>query len=602
LKSILFLVLIALPVCLKAQGSAIPLGNSAYPIVERLEILTGSAFPGNSSFKWFYRGDVTNFAGSLDTAQLSERDRQDLDFIYRDNNEWLATAEDPVTIAGKKEGVFQQIGTDSLGPIYRKSTPSQMLACEKDARYTRCRKPLLKYFYRTPANFFELNKSFFHLRINPVINLKLAKGNGEAGAQFLAQRGVELRGGIDDRVWFYSNIVDALARFPDYVNDYIQQNRAIPGAAYYKKYESTIFDSSQGYDFLNGQAHLGFNITRHVAVQFGHGRHFIGNGYRSMLLSDFANNYLYLKLDWRFGRLRYQNLFAELAALSAQANPGENLLPKKYMAAHYLSYDLTENLSFGLCEATIFNRDSLNGQFDLQYLNPVILYRTVEQLLNSPDNVLIGLNARWNFLRRFQLYAQLMMDEFKYKELLIDRRGWWANKYGVQAGLKYVNAFGIEHLDLQAEFNAVRPYTYTYADTLGASYSHYSQALAHPSGANFREWVGLLRWQPLQAWTLTGRVIRSTAGEDSNGSNWGGNILIPYTSRVQEYGNQTGQGVGADVTLLGFDLSYELWHNLFLDLHYFYRKKVSDLPERSRNEQFFGGGFRMNIGQWRADF
>ena len=73
-------------------------------------------------------------------------------------------------------------------------------------------------------------------------------------------------------------------------------------------------------------------------MELGHGRHFIGNGMRSLLLSDFSNNYFYLKFNTRVWKLNYQNLFAELSAVSANQLPGDLLLNKKYMASHYLSF------------------------------------------------------------------------------------------------------------------------------------------------------------------------------------------------------------------------------------------------------------------------
>jgi hypothetical protein len=98
------------------------------------------------------------------------------------------------------------------------------------------------------------------------------------------------------------------------------------------------------------------------------------------------------------------------------------------------------------------------------------------------------MDAKWNFLKRFQLYGQLMLDEFVFSELVTNNQGWWANKYGIQAGLKYIDAFGIDHLDLQAEYNQVRPYTYTHRDS-SAYYAHYDTPLAHPLGANFKELI-----------------------------------------------------------------------------------------------------------------
>ena len=111
-----------------------------------------------------------------------------------------------------------------------------------------------------------------------------------------------------------------------------------------------------------------------------------------MLLSDYANNYLYLQLNTRVSIFHLQNTFAELSATGSRDNVGDSLLPKKYMAAHYLSLQVSPKLSFGLFESVIFSRDQ---GFELQYLNPVIFYRTVERLLDSPDNVLLGLNINY---------------------------------------------------------------------------------------------------------------------------------------------------------------------------------------------------------------
>ena len=590
-------------VLLHAQGSYLPFGNNAYQLPDRLEIKSGAATELHSTLKGYTRGDVVKYALLLasDTMEtvLSYRDRQDLDWIFRDNNEWLGATELPTTLGGRKEGTFEKVKGDSL---YRFVPSSQLVRSQQDRYYVRSEKPILGLFYKTPANFLELDKPGFHLPINPMINSKVGAAGGDTDQPgFINQRGVEIRGGIDDRIYFYSNITDTQARFPGYVRSYVNQFRALPGNGFYKTYNSTVFDSKGSYDWLNGQGHIGFNVTPHVGLQFGHGKHFIGDGYRSMFLSDFSHNYLYLKANWRVWRFHYQNLFMELQATSAQANPGDSYIPRKYMAAHYLNFDVTRNFTVGLFEATVFKRDEGEGRFELQYLNPVILYRSVEHLLDSDDNVLIGLDFKWNLLRRFRLYGQWIMDEYKFSELT-GGNGWWANKWGTQAGVQYVDAFGLDHLDLRAEFNAVRPYTYAHGDSLGASYAHYNQALAHPLGANFKEVLFTLRYQPFQQWTLEGRLIRSSFGEDEPGKNWGSNILLDYSGKVQDYGNEIGQGIGATTTLLGLDLSYELFHNIFLDFHYFYRKKVSDLPERNQLDSFIGGGFRMNVGQTRMEF
>jgi len=122
------------------------------------------------------------------------------------------------------------------------------------------------------------------------------------------------------------------------------------------------------------------------------------------------------------------------------------------MATHYLSYKPTKKFEIGLFETVIFNREN---QYELQYLNPVILYRVVEFGLGSPDNVLLGMNANYTFGGHFQAYGQMVLDEFNLTKLN-EGNDWWGNKFGYQIGMKYYNAINIDHLDLQLEYNTVR--------------------------------------------------------------------------------------------------------------------------------------------------
>jgi hypothetical protein len=255
-------------------------------------------------------------------------------------------------------------------------------------------------------------------------------------------------------------------------------------------------------------------------------------------------------------------------------------------------------MTIGFYEAVIFNR---NNNFEFQYLNPLVFYRTVEGAIGSPDNVLLGMNGKWNLFKRFQLYGQVMLDELKFNELFVERRGWWANKLGVQAGLKYIDVFGIDHLDAQVEYNIVRPYTYSHRDS-AASYSHFNQPLAHPLGANFKEAIIKLRYQPFHKLVFDGRFLAMNYGEDTATENWGKSVLLSYQSRVQDFGNEIGQGVGTNTIIIGLDASYQIYHNMYLDAHFFYRKMDSENDALDNTTNYIGGGFRMNIGKSRMDF
>jgi hypothetical protein len=206
----------------------------------------------------------------------------------------------------------------------------------------------------------------------------------------------------------------------------------------------------------------------------------------------------------------------------------------------------------------------------------------------------LGSSFKYNFLQRFSLYGQLVLDEFVFSELFIKRRGWWSNKYGVQLGLKYINAFGIKHLDMQVEYNTVRPYTYTFRDS-SANYTHYNQPLAHPLGANFREFIGIVHYQPLARLFVRGQVNWAMQGLDSLGSNWGSNVHTSYNTFEQEFNNKTGQGVRSNLLWLQVQVSYRLRHNLYVEAAFTQRQQVQEAINWSERAQFLTLGLRWNM-------
>ena len=88
----------------------------------------------------------------------------------------------------------------------------------------------------------------------------------------------------------------------------------------------------------------------------------------------------------------------------------------------------------GLFEAVIFGRPD---HFEFGYLNPIIFYRSIEQQNGSFDNSLVGLDAKLNVAHAVQFYGQLLLDEFVLAEIKRNR-GSWVNKWGIQAGAKYI--------------------------------------------------------------------------------------------------------------------------------------------------------------------
>jgi hypothetical protein len=429
----------------------------------------------------------------------------------------------------------------------------------------------------------------FSLYISPVFDFQLGRDNQLTHGLFNNTRGFALRGTLTKGIGYYSYFTSNQERDPLYVQQYVNKYSAVPGAGYIKQYQH------DGYDYYDARGGILFKAVKGIDFQFAYDKVFIGDGYRSLILSDFSDNMLFLKINTRFWKFQYYNLFTQLVA-TYQPGP-DRLLPKKYMTFHYLDFQANPWLHLGFFEAIMFGRS--NG-FDLNYLNPVILYNQVNRDMGSPDKSTVGFTVKANAFKNTQFYSQLIINEFVMKEVLDYSRGFWANKQAVQLGVKTIDLLGVKNLDLQLEMNLVRPFVYSHNDTVG-SFTHYNQPLAHPMGANFREFIGILKYQPFNKLQLESMVLYNEQGLDLEGNNYGSDIFELYATRPGDYGFHIGSGRLAKLLSASFTASYELIPNLFIDGYALMREyKVHGTPDF--NSAIFNIALRMNIQRRKFDF
>ncbi len=269
--------------------------------------------------------------------------------------------------------------------------------------------------------------------------------------------------------------------------------------------------------------------------QAGIDRNFIGEGNRSLFLSDYGKAYPFAQIRARFWHVEYLVMYQ---FFNEEFNKKQR---SKYGATHYLSWNVTKWLNVGVFETVVFQpKDTLlNRGYELEYLNPVIFYRPQEYAIGSSDNVLLGLSlsAKW---KKQTVYGQLILDEFLLSEIKA-QSGWWANKYGGQLGLKGRFEIKKEKFFYRIEGNAVRPYTYSHLNAL-QNYGNAGYTLAHPYGGNFAEILGELKWQK-KNWLVKTFVSYGVQGLDKNGKSYGGDIYQPYTNRPNDFQNEIGQGL-----------------------------------------------------------
>ncbi|MCS6820366.1 MAG: capsule assembly Wzi family protein [Microscillaceae bacterium] len=541
-----------------AQSVFVPTNQDYSHLIERYEIRQGKFAKMHTHMKPLSRKNIVLFAENFlkdSTLSASQSDKFNLQYLISDSWEWATSHEN------------------------------------------NAKKPILKYFYQKKSDLYqhqEPNKDF-DVHVNPVLYLSVGKEQNYEQNLLINTRGVEVRGYIAEKVGFYAYMADNILTLPQFVNNRIIANNAVMGEGYYKREPL----NSPTVSLLTGRGYITFEAIKNIAqVQFGYDRNFIGNGYRSLILSDFSSNYLFAKLNTQVWKINYQNLFAQMNAdvLNADGN-----YPRKYFALHHLSMNITPNFNIGIFESVVFGRsDSLSqtATFDFHYLNPIIFYRSMEQQLGSPDNANLGLDFKYHFLKRFALYGQLFVDEFRIQRIR-QRTGWWGNKQAWQLGLKYIDVLNVKNLDLQIEWNAARPYTYSH-NSMVRNYAHYRQPLAHPLGANFYELISILRYQPLPRLQICAKTFVAQFGLDENNLNWGQNILADYRTFVQEFGNRIGQGLKTDLVLVDFTISFQIKHNLFIDLKQLFRQQKNSLF--TENTTLTSLALRWNIPQRLFEF
>lgn len=557
-KTIARLSILCFPIAGFSQSTYLPQGNKYQPLLNRLEIRLQNNLDLNvSTIKPLSRRTAVQVAEYADSLQkvkgnlLSKVDQYNLHSLLMNNSEWV------------------------------QGSPADFAS----------RKSVWNTFYKTKANLFEVNEKDFFLAVNPVIQQQQSIESDNTDQRiFLNSKGLTFRGLIAKRLGFSAYLTDNQERGPLFVQDWIRNYNAVPGAGFYKKFKTTAVD------YFDARGSINFTAAKYLDFQFGYDKNFIGNGYRSLFLSDFGNSYLFLKINTKIWKLNYMNLYMELTPQTIQINAGNKLLDKKYVAMHHLSVQATRWLNVGVFEAVTFGR---KNHFDFAYLNPIIFLRVAEQQNGSSDNAIVGFDVKANVAKRFQFYGQFTLDEFLLKEIR-SGKGWWGNKFGIQLGAKYIDAFKVKNLDLQGELNLVRPFTYSHYDSV-ANYSHYNQPLAHPLGANFVEAIGIIRYQPHPKWTTSARLIVWTQGTDTANSNVGTNIFKVNTTRASDYGFKLPSGpktTGVNAQLL---VSYELKENLYIDASALIRRLKSDVSS-DRDASVFTLGVRVNMFRREYDY
>lgn len=372
----------------------------------------------------------------------------------------------------------------------------------------------------------------FRLYIDPMLNLQYSKLMNDTSTEmlYINSRGVTARGDIGTKVSFETSFMENQAFLPAYQDSFALDYKIIPGMGRWKKFKTN------GYDYAMASGMISWSMCRYFNIQVGHGKHFVGDGVRSLLLSDNTFNYPFARFTGWIGQnknVQYSVIYASLMNLEYSAVPPpagtEALFKKKSAVFHHVSWKFLRTFEVSVFQGGIYKQvnDSNRQQLDFWYFNPLIGPSAMANRLGGHNNYLIGATFRADLLRTISLYGQFMLDEIAGGVGIVPDKP----KYGIQLGLRYFNAFTVKHLHLRLEYNTVSKYSYA-ADEPSNAWIHYNQALAHPLGAGFKEINGTILYKAGDFF-FSGNVFVASADLDVSITSAGQNIFLSDTYAVQ---------------------------------------------------------------------
>ena len=318
-----------------------------------------------------------------------------------------------------------------------------------------------------------------------------------------------------------------------------------------------VIDKKNNYfQYGNIIGNLIYAPQEYINFEIGKGKTFIGDGYRSLLLSNNSSPYPYFKTTVEVWKVKYLYMIGIQKDIDSRF--ADQKFTRKYTFTHYLSFNIGKRLNFSMFETVVTSPyDSLMAKrgLELNYLNPVIFMRSIEYSQGSPDNVLVGLTGHLKIFKSGILYGQIFIDEFILSHIKSSDE-YWDEKYGIQAGMKFYKTFGITNLYTQGEINLVRPYTYSHKNPIRA-YGNMQQPLAHPLGSNFQEAVAIIAYQ-LNDFIFQTKIVYARYGENDT-TNYGRNPHITYSNRPSEDNVLWLQGVPTSLKYADFLVGYSKW-------------------------------------------
>ncbi len=339
---------------------------------------------------------------------------------------------------------------------------------------------------------FEIRGKDWYITMSPAADLSRGRDIGDTNSNapglFQNTRGVHVEGDLFKNFSFSTSFYENQGQFANYQSSYFigvgegypqadstygQQNAVIPGGARTKPFKDG------GFDYAYAMGYFVYAPLKNLRIAAGNNMQFIGDGHRSLLLSDNSYGSPYFRVDWKmhpkfnfsYYRTKHLNLLRRPLTTYVEA-----YYQHKAYSVNYFTYKPNEKLNVSLFEGAVWSRgDSITDKaVNPMFFSPVPFIGGLAVKDKATVSSMLGVNIGWQLSKSHRTYAQVAMNDFD------------GSKLGFQAGYRGYNFFGLNDFMLQIEYNHVPSGMYETGNRT-LNYTHYNLPLAHAKGSGFHE-------------------------------------------------------------------------------------------------------------------
>ena len=281
----------------------------------------------------------------------------------------------------------------------------------------------------------EIRGDDYYITIDPIIIGSMGKNLNDTNVRTLFQntRGIHVEADLFKNFSFSTSLYENQARFNHYESNYYSsvgelypntssgynsQNAVVPGAARTKPFKNDAFD----YAYAVG--YFVYSPIKPIQISLGNNPQFVGEGHRSLLLSDNSINSPYFRINWKLSpNFNFTYLRSKHTNLMRRPNSSsvESYYESKGYSVNYLTYKPTDKINVSLFESGNWNRgDSITSTSSHPlYYNPIPLIAGLALEGKNEVSSILGINVGWQLLDKHRIYGQVAFTDFNTKKAAV---------------------------------------------------------------------------------------------------------------------------------------------------------------------------------------